>query len=79
MAPAAPAAEQSDSEQAVLSYAGLALPESAERDMLHLDDEIAGLVEAAEIPADQAGAHPTKPEPVSPTTGQLAIFAWHVC
>ena len=50
---------------------GLALPEDAQQKMLHLDDEIAGLIEAAEIPADQAGAHSTKPELVSPVAGEL--------
>ena len=39
--------------------------------MLHLDDELAGLVEAADMPADQARAHSTKPEPVSPMSGEL--------
>ena len=41
--------------------------------MLRLDDELAGLVEAADMPVAQAGAHTTKPEPVSPVPGQLAV------
>ena len=73
MPPAAPGAEQSDSQQTVLSYAGSAPPEDAERDMLHLDDELAGLVKAADMPAAQAEAHTTKPKPVSPVAGQLAF------
>ena len=64
-------AEQSDSEQTVLSYAGLVAPEDAERAMLHLDDEIAGLLEAADMPAGQDRTHTTKPEPASPVAGQL--------
>ena len=51
--------------------AGLALPEEAKQKMLHVDDEIAGLIEAADMPADQAGAHRTKPELVSPVAGEL--------
>ena len=50
--------------------AGLALPEDAKHGMLHLDDEIAGLIEAADMAADQAGPHSTKPEPVSPVPGR---------
>ena len=43
--------------------------------MLHLDDELAGLLEAADMPADQAGAHSTKPEPASPGTGECIVSA----
>ena len=39
--------------------------------MLCMDDELAGLIEAADAPADQHGARTTKPEPVSPVPGQL--------
>ena len=35
---------------------------SAEHDMLHLDDELAGLIEAADTPAGQAARHSMKPE-----------------
>lgn len=66
-------AEQSESKQTGLGYAGLAAPEDAERDMLHLDDELAGLIEAADVPAGQDRTHTTKPEPVSPVAGQLRI------
>ena len=41
------------------------------RVMLHLDDELAALIEAADIPADQAAAHSTKPEAVSPEPGEV--------
>ena len=43
--------------------------------MLHLDDELAGLVEGADMPADQARAHSTKPEPASPVPGECIMFA----
>ena len=45
--------------------------DNAEHVLLRLDDELAGLVEAAGIPADQGKAHPTKPEPepASPVAG----------
>ena len=56
MAESAPMAEQRNSSQNV---------------MLHLDDELAGLVEAADMPADQDGAHSTKPEPASLVPGEL--------
>ena len=56
MAGSVPVAKQRGSEQNI---------------MLHLDDEIAGLVEAADMPAAQAGAHTTKPEPASPVAGEL--------
>ena len=50
--------------------AGLALPEDAKHGMLHLDDEIAGLIEAADTAADQAGAHSVKPEPAASVPGE---------
>ena len=58
------------------SWAGLFwLPpvddEPGERDMLRLDDELAGLLEAADTPAGQAGAHSTKPEPVVSVAGEV--------
>lgn len=53
--------------------AGLASSEDAEHVMLHLNDEIAGLIEAADIPADQAGAHSTKPEPATLVLGMLQM------
>ena len=39
--------------------------------MLCMEDELTGLIEAADMPANQAGAHPTKPEPASPVPGEL--------
>ena len=58
--------------------AGMAgLSEDAKHEMLHLDDELAGLIEAADVPADPAGAHITKPEPASPVPGRL-ICGEHV-
>ena len=63
MQPAAHMAELSDSEQTVLSLGGLALPDHAEHDMLDLDDEMAALIAAAAVPADQAGTHSSEPEP----------------
>ena len=56
MAGSVPVAKQRDSEQSV---------------MLRMDDEVSGLVEAAATPADQAGAHSTKPEPMSTVSGEL--------
>ena len=72
MTPAAHMAEQRDSEQTVLSLGGSALPKHAERDMLDLDDEMAALIAAAAVPADQAGTHSSQPESVSPVAGELA-------
>ena len=54
----------------VAEMAGLAPSGGAERGMLHLDDEMTGLIEAADTPAGQDGAHPTKAEPASPLPGQ---------
>ena len=44
-------------------------PGSEQSSMLRLDDELAGLIEAANMPADEDRAHPTKP--VSPLSGEL--------
>ena len=68
----APAAEETDSPQ---SWPGLfwlppADDEPAERDMLHLDDELAGLVEAADKSADKHEMHTTKPEPLPSAPGE---------
>ena len=71
--PAARVAKQSDSAQTGLRCAGLAPPEDAEHDMLHLDDEIAGLVEAANVSAAQDGMHITKPEPASSVPGEAPV------
>ena len=75
MLPFADEAEQSDSDQTWHSL--LWIPpsdvEPAERDMLHLDDELAGLVEAADTPAGQDGTHSTKPEPAVSVPGELLI------
>ena len=65
------AAEESDVEQ---SWPGLfwlppAVDEPHERNMLHLDDELAGLIEAADTPADQHVAHSAKPEAASSVPG----------
>ena len=40
-----------------------------ERKLLHLDDELAGLIEAADTPGDGAGTHSTKPEPIMSVPG----------
>lgn len=53
--------------------AGLAPSENAGHVMLHLDDELAGLVEGADMPADQARAHSSKPEPASPVPGEVSV------
>ena len=52
--------------------------EPVERAMLRLDDEMAGLIEAADMPADQhAGAHSTKPEPAVSMPGKV-LMNWQV-
>ena len=63
----APAAEQ--------NWPGMFwLPPSDEdfskRDMLRLDDELAGLMEAADMPADQHGANTAKPHTASAARGE---------
>ena len=68
-------AEEGDVEQ---SWPGLFwLPpvddEPGERDMLHLDDELAGLVEAADMSADQHVAHSAKPEAASSVPGDSFV------
>lgn len=50
--------------------AGLAPSESAEHVMLRLDDELAGLLEAAEVPADQDKSHSSQPDAVTPVLGE---------
>ena len=70
-----PAAEGSDSNQ---SWPGLFwLPPAADgrdsRDMLRLDDELAGLIEAADPSADQPESHTAKPE--SPPTAPGETFS----
>ena len=73
MLPFADDAEQIDVEQL---WPGLFwLPPAGdgldERDMLHLDDELAGLLEAADMPAVQAEAHTTKTEAASSLPGDF--------
>ena len=70
--PPADEAEQNETEQ---SWPGLFwLPPAEEdlskHDMLRLDDELAGLVEAADTSADPHGAHTTKPEPASSSSAE---------
>ena len=43
--------------------------------MLHLDDELAGLIEAADAPADQHGMHTKRPEAASSVPGESS----HLC
>ena len=52
--------------------AGLAPSKGAERVMLCLDDELAGLIEAADMPADQHGTHTTQPDAVSLVPGEIS-------
>lgn len=59
--------------------AGLALPENAEHVMLRLDDEIAGLIEAADVPAAPDSAHSTVPEAVSSVPGARNIAFSLLC
>ena len=60
-------AEQTGPAQSEPSFAQV-----SERDMLRLDDELAGLIEAADTPAVQDGRHSIKPEPASSVPGELA-------
>ena len=76
MLPSADEAEQSGSEQ---SWPGLFwLPPADDgsnmRDMLHLDDELTGLLEAADMPADQNRTHITKPEAASSVPGEVSVL-----
>ena len=50
--------------------AGLAPSQGAEHIMLHLDDELAGLIEAADVPAGQDKIHSTQPDAVSLVPGE---------
>ena len=75
MLPCVDEAEQSDMGQ---SWPGLFWLPPADngrdpRDMLHLDEELAGLVEAADTPADQDRTHSTKPEAASSVAGGGAL------
>ena len=65
--------EQSDVEHSWPSLFWLppADNQPGERNMLHLDDELAGLLEAADMPADPAGVHSTKPEAASSVPGEV--------
>ena len=73
MPPFADEAEQSDTDQTWHSL--LWIPplndEPAERAMLHLDDELAGLIEAADTRTGQDGAHSAKPEPAVSVPGEF--------
>ena len=75
MLPFADEAEQADVKQ---SWPGLfwmppANDEPGERAMLHLDEELAGLIEAADPAAAQAETHSIKPGPASAVPGELAL------
>ena len=75
MLPSADDPQQADSQQ---SWPGLFwLPPAGagpnERDMLRLDDELAGLIEAADMPADQHGTHTTRPEAASSMPGESSL------
>ena len=66
--------EQHPATDASASTAELQM-DHAEHVMLHLDDELAGLIEAADMPADQHGTHTTKPEPASQVAGECIVPA----
>ena len=57
----------------------LAPSEDAEHGMLCLDDEIAGLLEAAAMPAAPDSAHSTQPEPASSVPGASNIALSLLC
>ena len=59
--------------------AGLAPSGDTERGMLRLDDEMAGLTEAADTPAGQDGTHSSKPEPVSSAPGESQVMHSTCC
>ena len=48
--------------------------DSSKRGMLRLDDELAGLTEAAEVPANQHDTHTTKPEPLLSLQGEVSVM-----
>ena len=78
-----PAAEDDSEHIDFQSWPGLfwlppADDKPSEHDMLRLDDELAGLMEAADMPADQHGAHSTRPEPVSPMPGEIFTVGQYV-
>ena len=72
MSPSADETEQSGSDEIWRSL--LWIPptsgEPRERGMLRLDDELAGLTEAAEVPAPKADTHGMKPKPASSVPGE---------
>ena len=75
MLPAVDEAEQSGMGQ---SWPGLFWLPPADNgrdpgDMLHLDDELAGLIAAADPPADQHGVHSTKPEAAPSVLGEDSL------
>ena len=57
----------------IAGTASLAPSGDAEHIMLHLDDELAGLLEAADMPANEAGTHSSKPEAASPGPGETRV------
>ena len=76
---AADEAEQSDVEHSWPGLFWLPPAEMSKRDMLALDDELAGLMEAAEVPADQHGAHTTQPQPASSVPGEASLAPSFIC
>ena len=75
MPPLADEAEQSDLDQTWRSLLWIppSKDELAEHVMLHLNDELAGLVEAADTPVEQDGTHSAKPEPAVSVPGEGSI------
>ena len=73
--PSADDPEQADSTQSWPGFFWLppADDNSGECDMLHLDDELAGLIDAADTAAGQDGAPTTKPEPALPVPGEDSV------
>ena len=63
----------------MLAVAGLAPSGDTERGMLRLNDEMAGLIEAADMPADQHGTHSSKPEPASSAPGESQVVHSKCC
>ena len=78
---AADEAEETDSAQSRrgLFWVPPADDEPGQCDTLHLDDELAGLIEAADTPADGHTAHVRKPEPTSLMQGEGSVEQSQKC
>ena len=63
----------------VAEMAALTPSGGAEQVMLRLDDEMTGLIEAADTPAGQDGSHGSKSEPASSVPGEGQVVHSTCC